>query len=474
MSGFIRDQKHLTANEKIMIVRVHLYLKDFLSRPKHHRAVKLRREVAEACGIGEATVGRIISEFNKENSVEKSKGGGPRGSRMSDDIVQEIQKIVNHSNAIGRPLSLQKIRSELNKESIDISKETLRRQLIKIGLYYGKGERRNILHETVQNVAFRARYLRHRMANLNANQLPQLPEIFLDESYCHVDHQQKLTWLPKGGVVHERGRGKMLVIFGAIAIFRNSNSNFIRGEIVKESLHIWDPTIRANMQPNLRRRGRPRLDREQWETVPEVVLQSNIAPTQVDYHGNFTADIFEDLFSKLCESLQNEYGDCHIHMDGAKYHKRRSGSIPTSSSRKEVLIQWLQERGVEFDRQLLKPELLKLVQEQKKDIPFTCVEIASSFGHVVYYTPPYHCELQPIEKVWGIAKNSVAATKSDRTIVELRNDLLQEFAKMTSGQIVSCWKKAVKNAIDYFQNVEEVVPLNESEASSGSESDHDD
>jgi DNA-binding MarR family transcriptional regulator len=67
----------MTANEKIMIVRVHLYLKDFLSRPKHHRAVKLQREVAEAGGIGKATIGQIISEINKENSVEKSKGAQP-------------------------------------------------------------------------------------------------------------------------------------------------------------------------------------------------------------------------------------------------------------------------------------------------------------------------------------------------------------------------------------------------------------
>jgi hypothetical protein len=51
--------------------------------------------------------------------------------------------------------------------------------------------------------------------------------------------------------------------------------------------------------------------------------------------------------------------------------------------------------------------------------------------------------LRQIEKVWGIAKNSVAATKSDWTIVEQRNDLLQEFAKITSSQIVSGWKMAV-------------------------------
>jgi hypothetical protein len=56
-------------------------------------------------------------------------------------------------------------------------------------------------------------------------------------------------------------------------------------------------------------------------------------------------------------------------MDCARYHKRRSEVIPTSASRKEVLIQWLEEKGVELDRRPLIPEILKLVQERKTRVP---------------------------------------------------------------------------------------------------------
>jgi hypothetical protein len=142
------------------------------------------------------------------------------------------------------------------------------------------------------------------MDNLNQYNLPQLPEIFLDKSYCHVDHNQKLTWWPKGEIVYERGRGKMFVIFGAIAIFRNANERALRGEIVKNSLYIWDLAIRSDgSTANSRRRSRPRLHEEDWATVPESVLRSEIASDQVDYHKHFMADIIENLFKKLCQTL---------------------------------------------------------------------------------------------------------------------------------------------------------------------------
>jgi hypothetical protein len=39
----------------------------------------------------------------------------------------------------------------------------------------------------------------------------------------------------------------MLVIFDAIAVFRNGLSNQLKGEIVPESIHIWDPKIQEQL-----------------------------------------------------------------------------------------------------------------------------------------------------------------------------------------------------------------------------------
>ena len=40
---------------------------------------------------------------------------------------------------------------------------------------------------------------------------------------------------------------------------------------------------------------------------------------------------------------------------------------------------------------------------------------AKEYGHEVAYTPPYHSDLQPIERVWGIAKNEVARQNNLQT-----------------------------------------------------------
>ena len=97
-----------------------------------------------------------------------------------------------------------------------------------------------------------------------------------------------------------------------------------------------------------------------------MVKDANIIPDQTDYHGNFNADIFENLFEKLCESISIKYGVVDIHMDGACYHKQCIESIPISSSRKTEIIDWLTNQGIIFPTELQKPELLELVQKKQR------------------------------------------------------------------------------------------------------------
>lgn len=42
-----------------------------------------------------------------------------------------------------------------------------------------------------------------------------------------------------------------------------------------------------------------------WCCVPDAVKAANITPDQVDYHGNFTADIFEKLFEQICNEVSD-------------------------------------------------------------------------------------------------------------------------------------------------------------------------
>ncbi|GES72439.1 retrovirus-related Pol polyprotein from transposon 412 [Rhizophagus clarus] len=94
-------------------------------------------------------------------------------------------------------------------------------------------------------------------------------------------------------------------------------------------------------------------------------------------------------------------------MDGASYHKRRVETIPSSSSKKQELIKWLNAHDIPFSSNLKRPELLELVRINKEKVPFACVKIAEQYEHELSFTPPYHCELQPIEGVWAVVKDAL-------------------------------------------------------------------
>ncbi|GES82306.1 hypothetical protein H257_11777 [Rhizophagus clarus] len=383
-SSLKRDGAPLTDNEKSIIINVYNYFSGARSIGMDHQSLPLRKHVAEVLGIVESTVRKVVTDWNKHDD----------GTFTSHEVL-------------GRPKSQPDENiSELLRTKILNSNKTAKKTLRALGYYYGQGEQRNILHESPNNVAFRCRYLHFRFANLEGNNnVPCCPEVFLDESYCHLHYISRNTWVPHQGVVLTPGHGPLVVIFGAIIVFQNGSSNKLHDELVPNSVHIWDPTIKPPGN-----RGRKRNDAEEWSDIPDVIKGANIIPNQIDYHRNFNAEIFENLFTTLCETIYEKYGLVNIHMDGARYHKRRVESIPTSSTKKQEIIDWLIAYDIEFSDELQRPELLELVQMNKKKVPFACVKIAE------------------------------------------RNTLLNTFKeKIDSKVIIGLWRRALKYAKEYCE-----------------------
>ncbi|CAB5092983.1 unnamed protein product [Rhizophagus irregularis] len=420
-----RSGAPLTDNEKLMIINAHNYLSKVNFPEESHLKSTLRKRVAEALGVAESTVGCVVADWNKRNdgTFTPHKTLGWPKFQTDDDVSELLRTKILNSNKTAEQVSTPVLCQFLSENGYTFSKWKLLRVLHHLGYYYGQGERRNILHESPNNVAFRCRYLRFRFANLEGqNDVPHRPEVFLDESYCHLHHISRNTWVPHQG-------------------------NKLHGELVPNSVHIWDPRIKPPGN-----RGRKRSNAEEWNDVPNVVKDANIVLNQMDYHGNFNAEIFEDLFSTLCETLHEKYGPVNIHMDGASYHKRRVENIPTSSTKKQEIVKWLTAHNISFSNELRKPELLELVQMHKEKVSFTCVEIAKQYGHEVFYTPPYHCELQPIEGVWAVVKGEVARSGPHPNLLSIRNTLLDAFKnKINSKVILRLWRKTLKNAKAYFE-----------------------
>ncbi|CAG8734294.1 uncharacterized protein OCT59_002772 [Rhizophagus irregularis] len=155
----------------------------------------------------------------------------------------------------------------------------------------------------------------------------------------------------------------------------------------------------------------------------------------------------------LCQFLsENGYTFSKWKLLRASYHKRRVENISTSSTKKQEIVEWLTVHNISFSNELRKPELLELIQMHKEKVSFTCVEIAKQYGHEVFYTPSYYCELQPIEDVWAVVKGEVARSGPHPNLLSIQNTLLDAFKnKINSKVILRLWRKTLKNAKAYFE-----------------------
>ena len=117
-----------------------------------------------------------------------------------------------------------------------------------------------------------------------------------------------------------------------------------------------------------------------WVDGAALVFQSKKATG--DYHDEMTAQHFEEWFHDAL--MPNIQPNSLIVMDNAPYNSRRLEPVPTMSSRKQVMQDWLTSHRICFPECAMKPK-------------YAVDEMAGAAGHEVERLPPYQCELNPIE-----------------------------------------------------------------------------
>lgn len=149
-----------------------------------------------------------------------------------------------------------------------------------------------------------------------------------------------------------------------------------------------------------------------------------------DYHGdmdyiNYKRWLIETLIPNLPTNSV-------VVLDNANYHNVRSVRYPTTSSRKLDMVEWLNGRNIAYDAKFTKPELYNLIKQHKpKYTEYSIDEIFANAHHTVLRLPPYHPELNPIEKIWGIVKNRVASRNITFNIKDVETLAREEFSKIT-------------------------------------------
>jgi len=367
---------------------------------------------ASAVGINETTVKKIMSEFNKngENSLYKT-GNDRRGKPVFSfecGIESSVREFVRDSNKKGKQITVDIISNKLSEiVNFKIINSTLWRSLTRWGFEFGKGTRTAHLKESEQTIIKRRRYLREKIENRNSDGTTIRPEIYLDESYVNKNHSRDDTWLygeDTGFISKPTGKGERLIIVNAI-------------------------------------------QKDGWVPNAKLVFKANKKSS--DYHTNMNWKEFSSWFSK--QLLPNIPKNSLIILDNASYHNVLSeGTFPKKSHKISILQEWLSHNDIPWKKDMLKAELYELCSRFSPKPEFALDRIAAEKGHKILRTPPYHPELQPIERCWGVAKNHVAA-HNDFTTMEKVNSLLEEgFLKVTSETIFGILKKVKKQEDDFW------------------------
>ncbi|KAF9115316.1 hypothetical protein BGW39_003083, partial [Mortierella sp. 14UC] len=253
-----------------------------------------------------------------------------------DTLMAVIHAMVEETNKKGAANSLNIIRNRLQQEhNIKVSKRTVNRVIHKLNCYWGTGVRRNILHSTPQNIAYCMKYLERRLSNLEPHinkkdeqiWILKFPEVFLDESYCHLDHTASARWIIPGVPVSEPGHSPLLVIFAAFVVWYDREEDKLRASFVNESVYIW-PLIGLTHTKD-KATAKTLHDKTLWNDVPQLVRDAGIIAPSMDYYGNFTSKLFDGLFARICQNLQKMgLEKCRIHLDGASYHFHKTAAKP--------------------------------------------------------------------------------------------------------------------------------------------------
>lgn len=351
-------------------------------------------QTAKGLGIGQATVRRIMAEYNKnEQSIpdrlQKSRG------RPEYTIPRELQPIVRQyirsKNLKGQHISIELLREYLKKTNpeYDFSTTTMWRALSRWGFVYGTGKRRSALKERDYVILARRRYLRQKRLNRNPDGTFIRPEVYLDETFINKNHSNQFTWyleIDGPDVNKPSGKGERLIIVNAIT-------------------------------------------QNGWVNNAKLVFEAK--KKTGDYHGQMDWTNFSKWF--LEQLLPNIPENSIIIMDNASYHNTvEENTFPKSNTVKEKLRKWLDDKEIPWGQDMLKAELFELCKKFKPKPEYKIDRIAEAAGHSILRTPQYHPELQPIEICWGVVKNYMAR-HCDFTLTKFRRNLPSAFSQVTSG-----------------------------------------
>ena len=394
-------------SEKVIILNVHDCI-------KHDYPSFTVQEMVERCsrmtGIGKSTIFKLLRErnFSTAGQVEPPKKIPGRPAKVLDEETKCVIRRKVHSFYFRKEIpTLDKILMDLGKDdSIPlITRKLLWTTLKSMDFVWEKHNRKALLLESEEIVCWRRKYLR----SIKQYRREQKNIFYLDETWINEGYTVQKMWQDKNitsarqafieglstGIKVPSGKGKRLIITHI-----GSEEGFLKqGLLTFQSCRTGD------------------------------------------YHEDMNSDVFEDYFGEMIKFLP---ADSVVVMDNASYHSRRIEKTPTSSWRKQEIIDWLTTKDIEFEPNLIKKELLAIANVHKKRFMKYAVEdIAEKYNVTVLRLPPYHCELNPIELMWAQVKGFVARRNTTFKMKYVKLLFDQAIKEVTPEN----WRKAVQHVM---------------------------
>ncbi|XP_072386551.1 uncharacterized protein [Diabrotica undecimpunctata] len=430
----------LTVNEKTLIFNCFKSFTDKRLCESVDETVKL---VSSTLGVGKSTIYRVIKEEKCGSfQMPRNAPGKPKFQieyHFKEGLRRKVHEFFFRQEFPTLDKVLVSVRDD--KDYPEMSRSTLWKLLKEIGFRWKKNPRKSILLERSDIVIWRRHFLRTIKEMRN-----QKRKIFyLDETWINEGHTPNKFWQDETvtsqrhafvnnlstGLNPPSGKGRRLII-----VHIGSSDGFVEGGLL-----TFEST----------RTG--------------------------DYHEDMNADVFQEWFEQMIDLLPK---NCVIVMDNASYHSRLIEGLPTTKWLKKDLQNWLSSKNITYHPGSIRKELYSLCALHKEKFKkYEIDEIAKNRGMTVLRSPPYHCELNPIELVWAQIKSEVSRKNTTFKI----HDVKQLFLEAVNNVKPENWEKAVNHTIkeeekmwkldNITDKMIEPVIINLGSESSSSESDLD-
>lgn len=331
---------------------------------------------------------------------------GTKKKKLDDFDRQVIKRAIENMFQNNTLMTLRKLKIVLREShDIHVSKTGLWREVRKMGFTFRKTKgNQRILCDRAHLVAARCTYLRQ----IRQKRSEGYDIVYLDETWVNAHHTKESEWVSTdmaAGRNIPSSKGKRIIVAHA----GSEQVGFIPGcGLVFES-HTTD--------------GR-------------------------DYHKEMNAKIFNSwMKDTLLPALDRP---SVLVMDNASYHNclTEESKVPNSASTKDDIKRWLEQKGIPYDANAFKPELLRIVTLNKPSKKFEVDEIIHAHGHTCIRLPPYHSTLNPIELVWASIKNHVADCNSTFKLPDVKR-LTNEAIHNTTQQF---WQRCVRHVLRLEQD----------------------